>query len=60
MTNHPNRGRGRPPLAVGARKVSQTISLSPDVLAALKAKGRGWMPATDDLLRRALEDEGAL
>ena len=54
MTNHPNRRRGRPPIPEHERKVSQTISLSPDVLAAAKALGPGWMPQVDDILRKAL------
>lgn len=54
MTNHPQRRRGRPSIPVGERKVSQTISLSPDVIAAAKALGPGWMPAIDDILRKAL------
>ena len=54
ISNHPNRGRGRPPLPPGERKVNVTISLSPDVVAGWRAKGPGWMVQVDAALRAAL------
>lgn len=54
MTNHPNRSRGRPPGPAEERKVNQTISLSPEVLAACKALGPGWMPKVNEILRKEL------
>ena len=60
MTNHPNRRRGRPPLPASDRKVMQSLSLDRDVIEALKMKGPGWMPAANDMLRRALEAEDLL
>lgn len=52
MTSAPKRGPGRPrdPNA----KVRESFRISPDVLAALKARGRGWTSHVDDLLRSAL------
>jgi uncharacterized protein (DUF4415 family) len=40
------RGPGRAPL-----KVPTTIRLDPDVLAALKATGRGWQTRVNDAMR---------
>ncbi len=40
---------GRPPK--DNPKVSTTIRLSPDVLAAFKAEGRGWQTRIDETLR---------
>lgn len=57
MTNHPNRSRGRPPIPECERKVSQTMKLSPDVLAACKSLGPGWMPQVDAILRKVLIEQ---
>lgn len=47
------RSRGRPPLGeAGKQKVN--IRLSPDVLATLRASGRGWQTRVDEILRRAV------
>lgn len=43
--------RGRPKELV--TKVSTTIRLDPDVLAAFKAEGPGWQSRINDALRRA-------
>ncbi len=43
--------RGRPKAAV--RKVSTTIRLDPDVLAAFKAGGPGWQSRMNAALRKA-------
>jgi len=45
--------RGRPPL--GTPKEQINIRLSPDVLAAFRASGRGWQTRIDALLREAME-----
>ena len=46
------RKRGRPVGTVKANaKVSTTIRFDADVLAALKATGRGWQSRANDLLR---------
>jgi len=45
--------RGRPRL--DAPKQATTIRLSPQVLAAFKATGRGWQTRIDALLREAVE-----
>ena len=44
--------RGRPKEMV--TKVSTTIRLDPDVLAAFKAGGRGWQSRINDALRKAV------
>lgn len=43
--------RGRPKAEV--TKVSTTIRLDPDVIAAFKAKGPGWQSRINDALRKA-------
>jgi uncharacterized protein (DUF4415 family) len=44
--------RGRPPVAAPRTMVS--LRLEPDVLAALRATGRGWQTRVNDLLREAV------
>ena len=46
---------GRPPLPADLRKRRVTIMLDPDILARLKAGGRGWQTRANALLREALE-----
>lgn len=48
------RGRGRPALDEDARKQKVNLRLSPDVLTALRAGGRGWQTRVDEILRRAV------
>ena len=48
--------RGRPPL--DEPKVSTTIRLDADVLAAYRAEGPGWQTRINDVLRLHLEREG--
>ena len=43
--------RGRPKADV--TKVSTTIRLDPDIIAAFKAKGAGWQSQINDALRKA-------
>ena len=45
---------GRPPLPDAARKQRVTLYLDPDVLAALKADGKGWQTRANAALRRVL------
>lgn len=45
---------GRPPLPEAERKKRVTLHLDPDVLAALKAEGKGWQTRANAALRRAL------
>ena len=45
---------GRPPLPDAAKKQRVTLYLDPDVLAALKADGKGWQTRANAALRRAL------
>lgn len=45
------RSRGRPVLENPKQQVS--LRLSPDVLAAFKATGKGWQSRIDDALRKA-------
>ena len=45
---------GRPPLPESERKKRVTLHLDPDVLAALKAQGKGWQTRANAALRRAL------
>jgi uncharacterized protein (DUF4415 family) len=48
--------RGRPVGSVKAQpKVATTIRFDPDVLAALKASGRGWQTRVNDAMRDWLE-----
>jgi len=46
------RRRGRPKSAAPKEKIN--VRLSPDVLAALRATGRGWQTRIDTLLREAV------
>jgi uncharacterized protein (DUF4415 family) len=43
--------RGRPKADV--TKVSTTIRLDPDIIAAFKAQGAGWQSRINDALRKA-------
>lgn len=45
---------GRPPLPPEARKHRVTMHLDPDVLARLKADGKGWQTRANAALRKAL------
>ena len=45
---------GRPPLPEGARKRRVTMYLDPDLLARLKAGGRGWQTRANAALRVAM------
>jgi uncharacterized protein (DUF4415 family) len=45
--------RGRPPTA--APKISTTIRLDADVLAAFKSKGPGWQSRINAALRAAIK-----
>lgn len=45
---------GRPPLPEAERKQRVTLHLDRDVLAALKAEGKGWQTRANAALRRAL------
>lgn len=45
---------GRPPLPPELRKQRVTLHLDPDVLARLKADGKGWQTRANAALRRAL------
>lgn len=50
------RGRGRPAGSVAAQtKEKVNLRLDPDVLAALRATGRGWQTRVNDLLREDIE-----
>lgn len=50
------RGRGRPAGSVAAQtKEKVNLRLDPDVLAALRATGRGWQTRVNDLLRDDIE-----
>ena len=48
--------RGRPPL--DEPKVSTTIRLGADILAAYRAEGPGWQTRMNDVLRLHLERDG--
>jgi len=49
------RKRGRPVGSVAAtRKPATTIRLSPEVMAAFRATGRGWQTRIDAVLREAV------
>nr|WP_323177984.1 BrnA antitoxin family protein [Alcaligenes endophyticus] len=39
------------------RKIQTTIRFDPDVLAALKATGRGWQTRVNDALREWLKQQ---
>lgn len=45
---------GRPPLAADDKKQRVTLYLDPDILARLKANGKGWQTRANAELRRAL------
>jgi uncharacterized protein (DUF4415 family) len=45
---------GRPALPAAARKQRVTLYLDPDVLARLRADGRGWQTRANAALRQAL------
>jgi uncharacterized protein (DUF4415 family) len=45
--------RGRPKASV--TKVSTTLRLDPDILAAFRATGPGWQSRINDALRKSLE-----
>jgi len=47
------RPRGRPKSAAPKEKIN--VRLSPDVLAALRATGKGWQTRIDTLLREAVQ-----
>jgi uncharacterized protein (DUF4415 family) len=47
-------GSGRPALPEADRKTRVTLYLDPDVLARLKADGKGWQTRANAALRRAL------
>ncbi len=46
---------GRPPLPEAERKHRVTLYLDPDVLAKLKAEGKGWQTRANAALREALK-----
>jgi uncharacterized protein (DUF4415 family) len=49
------RKRGRPSGTVKAdAKVSTTLRLDPDVLAAFKSSGKGWQTRLNEVLRKAV------
>ena len=48
------RRHGRPVLPEEVRKTRVTLYLDPDVLARLKADGKGWQTRANAALRRAL------
>jgi uncharacterized protein (DUF4415 family) len=45
---------GRPPMPPEQRKQRVTLHLDPDVLARLKADGKGWQTRANAALRKAL------
>ncbi len=45
---------GRPPLPESARKQRVTLYLDRDIVAALKADGKGWQTRANAALRKAL------
>ena len=45
--------RGRPS---GSTKISTTIRFDADVIAALKATGKGWQTKANDVLRKHLDE----
>lgn len=44
---------GRPPMPIGTQKAKVNLRLSPEVLAALRATGKGWQTRADEALRQA-------
>jgi len=52
-------GKGKPSKQAGKKrgpkKVSITLRVSPDVLAAFRATGRGWQTRMDEALREAMD-----
>jgi uncharacterized protein (DUF4415 family) len=48
------RRQGRPALPEADRKTRVTLYLDPDVLARLKADGKGWQTRANAALRQAL------
>jgi uncharacterized protein (DUF4415 family) len=51
------RGRGRPVGSVAEQtKEKVNLRLDPDVLAALRASGRGWQTRVNDLLRADIRE----
>jgi uncharacterized protein (DUF4415 family) len=54
----PPTGRGRPPLAA-PKKAPVTLRLDVDVLAALKATGKGWQTQVNDAMREWVKTHGA-
>ena len=48
--------RGRP---TGSTKISTTIRFDADVIAALKATGKGWQTKANDVLRKHLDELAA-
>ena len=46
---------GRPPLPASERKQRVTLYLDPDILAKLKADGKGWQTRANASLRMALK-----
>lgn len=53
------RPRGRPRITESMRKRQVTLRLAPDVIAALRATGPGWMARAEAMLRAGLAlDEG--
>jgi len=61
-------GGARPPLGLkdkstnvrkkrGPRKISTTLRISHDVLAAFRATGRGWQTRMDEALRKIMEND---
>jgi len=47
--------RGRPPLPPEARKKRVQLMLDPDIVARLKADGKGMSPRVNAILRKALK-----
>ncbi len=45
---------GRPPLPADNKKQRVTLYLDPDIIARLKADGKGWQTRANAELRRAL------
>jgi len=48
------RQRGRPIKPAADRKRSVTLRLSPDLLAELRATGKGWQTRAEEMLREGL------
>ena len=47
--------RGRPPKPADERKELVSLRLSPDVLAWLRASGRGWQTRVEAMLRERMD-----